>query len=298
MPAVARKPRVANKVVTRPRVVRRALPRFTDRMTLGNGLQVSPFCLGIVDDWRLIPQAFEMGVNFFFVTTDMHWPLYEQTRRGLEALLATPGMRDQVVVAGTCYPTQPEFCVAPFYELVQSLPGLRYVDVLVAGGSYGPDLLARTLVLRQILERVNARAVAASFHDREAAVAAANHGIVDFGYVRYNPEHPGARVDLFPRLRDGHAPLFNFKSMRGYVNHDRLREAGVDPDLWYPEAPDYYRYALSRTQISGLLFAMRHSHELVELEAALGKGGLTPDEEDHLDELAALTAPLRARPPR
>jgi hypothetical protein len=299
MTSLANKRRVANKVLKRPRVERRTLPRFTDRMTLGNGLQVSPFCLGIVSDWRLIPQAFEMGVNFFFVTTDMHWPLYEQTRRGLEVLFATPGVRDQVGVAGTCYPTQSEFCIAPFYELVQSLPGLERVDVLVAGGVYGPDLLSRAAVLREVVTpRLRARAVAGSFHDRQAAVAAANHRIVDFGYVRYNPEHNGARSDLFPRLRDGHAPLFNFKSTGGFVSHDRLRELEVDPALWYPEAPDYYRYALSRPQISGLLFSMRRSCELVELEAALGKGGLTPDEEDHLDELAVLTAQLRARPPR
>ena len=296
MTSVAKKPRVAHKVVKRPRVVRRTLPRFTDRMVIGDGLQVSPFCLGIVDDWRLIPQAFEMGVNFFFVTTDMHWPLYEQTRRGLAALFASPGVRDQVVVAGTCYPSQPEFCVAPFKELVMALPGLGRVDVLVTGGVYAPDLLARNAVLRQLAVEDGARAVGASFHDRSAAVAAANHRIIDFGYVRYNPEHAGARVDLFPRLRDGHAPLFNFKSMRGYVSHDQLRAAGVDPALWYPDPPDYYRYALSRPQISGLLFAMRRSVELIELEAALGKGGLTPDEEDHLDELAVLTAPLRFRP--
>lgn len=280
---------VAPRVVKRPRTVRRTLPRFTDRMTIGNGLRVSPFCLGIVNDWRLIPQAFEMGVNFFFVTTDMHWPLYEQTRRGLEALFATRRVRDEVVVAGTCYPTQPEFCVAPFYELVQALPGLGHVDVLVAGGVYGPDLLARTAVLRQVVDRIGARAVAGSFHDRQAALAAACHRIVDLGYVRYNPEHPGARGDVFPHLRDGHPPLFNFKSMRGYASHERLRALQVDPALWYPEAPDYYRYALSRPQIAGLLFSMRHPSELIALEAALPRGGLTPDEEDHLDELAVLT---------
>jgi hypothetical protein len=297
MTSLARKPRVANKVLKR-RTARRTLPRFTDRMAIGDGLQVSPFCLGIVDDWRLIPQAFEMGVNFFFVTTDMHWPIYEQTRRGLAALFTRPGVRDQIVVAGTCYPSQPEFCVAPFHELAMALPGLGRVDALVAGGVYGPDLLARSAVLRQLAVEDSGRAVGASFHDRAAAVAAANHRIIDFGYVRYNPEHAGARVDLFPQLRDGHAPLFNFKSMRGYVSHDQLREAGVDPALWFPDPPDYYRYALSRPQISGLLFAMRRSVELIELEAALGKGGLTPEEEDHLDELAVLTAPLRYPPRR
>jgi hypothetical protein len=269
---------------------RRSLPRFRDRLTIGNGLPVSPFCLGLVTEWRLIPQAFEMGVNFFFVTTDMHWPLYEPNRKGLEALFASrKGIRDEIVVAGTCYPTQPEFCVTPFHELVQSVAGLERVDVLVAGGSYSPDLLPRTSVLRRFAANGPARAVGASFHDRQAAVVAANHRIVDLCYVRYNPTHPGARRDLFPHLRDGHPPLFNFKSMRGFLSHDKLREQNVDPALWYPDAPDYYRYALSRPHMAGLLFSVARDWELIELEAALHKGGLTPEEEDHLDELAVLT---------
>lgn len=268
---------------------RRALPRFTQRISVGD-LQVSPFCLGISADWRVIPAAFELGVNFFFVTTDMHWPLYEATRLGLRDLFARrPGIRDEIVVAGTCYPTQPEFCVAPFQELVQALPGLDRVDLLVAGGAYAADLLPRVQVLRRVTQMLGARAVGASFHDRGTAVAAANHGIVDLCYVRYNPAHPGARRDLFPHLTPDKRPIFNFKSMIGYVPHERLRALNVNPDLWYPTAPDYYRYALSRPQMNGLLFAMSRVEELYALDEAMRLGGLTPEEEDHLDELAILT---------
>jgi hypothetical protein len=156
---------------------RRELPRFTQRISVGD-LQVSPFCLGIVGDWRVIPAAFELGINFFFVTTDMHWPLYEASRQGLRDLFASrPGLRDEIVVAGACYPTQPEFCVAPFQELVQALPGLGRVDLLVAGGSCAADLLPRVNVMRGVATALGARAVGASFHDRRAAATAANHGI-------------------------------------------------------------------------------------------------------------------------
>ena len=74
-----------------------------------------------------------------------------------------------------------------------------------------------------------------------------------------------------------------------------MRESGVDPRLWLPEAPDYYRYALSRTAISGLLFSVQRVEELGELAAALDRGGLIPDEEDHLDELVGLIDSLAAR---
>ena len=83
--------------------------------------------------------------------------------------------------------------------------------------------------------------------------------------------------------------MLNFKSMRGFVPHDRLRALKIDSSLWYPDAPDYYRYALSRRQMAGLLFTIDHRRQLVEIDAALAKGGLTAEEEDHLDELAILT---------
>ena len=122
--------------------------------------------------------------------------------------------------------------------------------------------------------RSSARSASASFHDRRAALVAANHRLVDLGYVRYNPVHPGARRDLFPELVDGHAPLYNFKSMVGWVPPAAFAKLGVDPKLWLPEAPDYYRYALSRSAIHGLLFSVRRPHELDELATALELGGL------------------------
>jgi hypothetical protein len=59
---------------------RKSLPRFTDRQALGNQrLRVSPFCLGWVRSAETVAAAFEAGINFLFVTTDLHhdavpWP--------------------------------------------------------------------------------------------------------------------------------------------------------------------------------------------------------------------------------
>ena len=58
---------------------RARLPQFTDRLALGReGLVVSPFCLGLVRVPETISAAFDAGINFFFLTADMHWPLYEE----------------------------------------------------------------------------------------------------------------------------------------------------------------------------------------------------------------------------
>lgn len=243
----------------------------------------------MVPDWKLIPAAFDMGINFFFVSTDMHWPHYEASRRGLKALFASrKRIRDEVVIAGVCYPTQPEFMSMPFDELVDAVPGMTRVDVLVAGGSYGADILPRAATLRRLAEPKHARAVGASFHDRKAAVWAANYQLVDLCFIRYNPAHPGARYDLFPKLLARHPPLYNFNSMGGFVAPDKLRSMNLDPSMWRPEATDYYRYALSRPQMAGLLFTVKQRQQLTKLDAATTKGPLTPVEEEHLEQLTVL----------
>jgi len=94
---------------------RRELPKLTDRLPLRDGLEVSPVCVGIVGDPDVVPAAFEAGINFFFVTADMHWPLYEGVREGLRRLLkSNPAARDSLVVGVVAYVTQPEFCWVPF----------------------------------------------------------------------------------------------------------------------------------------------------------------------------------------
>jgi predicted aldo/keto reductase-like oxidoreductase len=250
--------------------------------------------VGIVDDPRTIAAAFEAGINFFFVTTDMHWPLYEGTRRGLRALFRTAGVRDQVVVAGVCYPTQPEFNRMPFEELIDAVPGMARVDVAVMGGVYAHDVIARLPVYQeQRAARTHGiRAIGASFHDRRAVPPTVNHGLVDVGFIRYNPAHPGAREDTFPVLegQDRTTPLFNFTNTSGFVAPKRRRELRVPANIWQPHVTDCYRFALSEPAIAGLLCAPRTPRELQGLTDALTKGPLSTEEQNILINLARLDA--------
>jgi hypothetical protein len=268
------------------------LPRLGDRLALGSeGLRVSPFCLGMVGDPAVVPAAFDAGVNFFFVTTDMHWPLYEATRCGLAELFAR-GMRDRVVVAGVCYPTQPEFCTAPFEELVAAVPGLRRLDVLLAGGAYGPELGSRMPIYAQHRRErfLGNRAVGATFHDREVAVAAVRERQVDIAYIRYNPDHSGAREDVFPHMPDRPRPLlFNFKSTFGYVPPERMAEIGLPgPEYWNPDVADHYRFALTPPEMDGLLIGLRTPGQVAALAEALERGPLTEEEEEYLIGIAGV----------
>jgi hypothetical protein len=263
----------------------------TDRLAIGaTGLAVSPICLGLVRDRALIPAAARAGINFFFVTTDMHWPAYEECRRGLAALLAeAPSLRRELVIAGTCYLGQPEFLSTPFRELVDAVPGLGGIDLLVAGGAYADNLLSRLEVLRGHVDRgfVGARAIGASFHDRAAARVAIAHGLVDVAYVRYSARHPKALVEVLPH-KGSQTRLFGFNTVRGHVATERLGPLGVGEDLWRPTVADQYRFALSRAAVDGVLCALSSPAELSALVAALAEGPLSPDEEQYLLKLALL----------
>jgi hypothetical protein len=247
----------------------------------------------MVGDPSTIPAAFDAGVNFFFVSADMHWPLYESTRRGLADLLARGGgVRDEIVVAGVCYPTQPEFCRMPFQELVDVVPKLGRLDVLLAGGAYGGEIARRLPVYLDHRERRHAgcRAIGVTFHDRDAAAAAMLAADLDIGFVRFNADHHGASEDLFPRLPERPRPLlYNFKSTSGWVPPARMAELGLKaPEYWQPHITDHYRFVFARPELDGLLVSQRTPREIDELAAALGRGPLTDEEENYLVDVAAV----------
>ena len=272
--------------------MRSNFPLLTDRLRLGSaGLDVSPICIGMVGQPETVPAAFDAGINFFFVTADMHWPYYGQLRRGLSMLFERGGgIRDQVVVACVSYVAQAEFCSMPFQEVVQNVPGLDRLDVLVAGGSYDNELERRLPIYLGHRQRrfVGASGIGASFHDRSAGVRGARDGVLDVCFVRYNAAHPGAREDLFPHVADRRALLYNFKTMSGYVAAPRLSALGLGDDDWHPVATDHYRFALSAPELDGILCSPQTPAEVEALARALEQGPLDEEEQRYLMDLAAL----------
>jgi hypothetical protein len=237
----------------------------------------------MVSSPETIPAAFEAGINFFLISADMHWPRYEPTRVGLAQLLERVP-REQIVVAAVSYVTQPEFCELPFREVIEAIPGLRFLDVLVAGGAYAHELESRLPVYQRHRRDhlVGARALGVSFHDRRAATAAINRAEIDLAFVRYNTAHPGAQRDVFPLLapvRD--TRVFGFTSTHGH------RHVELADDIWVPDITDHYRFALSRPELDGLLCSPTEPAHVADLVAAMERGALSPEEEQHMIELAA-----------
>jgi hypothetical protein len=66
--------------------------------------------MGITGSPETAVAAYEAGVNFFFISVDLHWPLYEPTRKGLEKPPRNnPARRDSVVVGVFSYLDGPLF---------------------------------------------------------------------------------------------------------------------------------------------------------------------------------------------
>jgi hypothetical protein len=268
--------------------LRRTLPLPAQRLSLGSALRVSPFCVGIVDSPATVAAAFDVGINFFFLSADMHWPLYEATRRGIRDLLRRRrSIRHELVIAGVSYVTQPEFCRMPFLEILDAVPGLERLDVLVAGGVYASDFDVRA----PIYSRHRATALAgctasgASFHDRRAARSALSEAQIDIGFVRYNPAHTGAEAEVYAGLRRrSRRLLYAFNSTRGRLGASELEH--LPADCWLPGVTDYYRFALAPAAVDGLLCSFSTPREVEALAAAMQEPVLSSAEREHLVQLA------------
>lgn len=249
------------------------------------GPAVGPVCLGLVGSRELVPMAFEAGINFFFISADMHWPLYEELRQGLRLLLESRlCRRDEIVVAGVSYVHHKALLGATFSELIDAVPGLGRLDAHIAGAT--PDI--------GIIEAHRAQtsiAIGASFHDRALARTAIGENKLDLAFIRCNPLHPGAREDLLPHIDlASTVRVFNFNSTLGAIDPGIGRVLGLDADHWIPERSEYYRFAMSSDRIDGVLCQLRDRNDLGALLAALERGPLTPEEQEYLMKLALLAS--------
>jgi hypothetical protein len=206
-----------------------------------------------------------------------------------------PGIREEIVVAAVIYAANPSFFEIAIDELLVSVPRLEYVDTIIVGGATAMDLLPRLHGAEELRARKRGRTVGASFHDRRAALTAFSGQLVDIAFIRYNPVHPGARDDLFlsgdPTSK---TLLFNFKSSSGHLADSDWRRLGLSPDHWRPSIADYYRFALTRSRLDGLLCSLGTPAEVRMLAEAMEEGPMSQEEEDYLTDLALL-ATGRAR---
>ncbi|HYD68819.1 hypothetical protein [Azospirillum sp.] len=275
---------------------RQSLPKPQDRLPLGlTGLTVSPFAIGITTPETVLA-AYEMGVNFFFLTSDLHWPLYQGLRDGLVELFKRgPSVRDEVVVAVVSYLDQPLFSYLQFNEVIDSVPGLERVDVLMAGAVPGEaNLYSRFNSIHgaRNARHFGGRALGASFHHRPSALVSVNANLLDINFIRYNTSHPGAVNDVFPYIRpDRTGLIFNFKSTMSQVTPEQFRKMGLGDRYWLPRTTDYYRFALTVPGMDGILCSPQSPAEFEQTVEAMNAGPLTPQEEAYMRWLSSSVNP-------
>ncbi len=266
---------------------RTALPTLADRVRVGR-FEVSPYCVGGVDDADVIPAAFDAGCNFFFVSADMHWPRYSPSRKGLAALFARgTAVRDRVVVAAVSYVAQPEFAAGPICELIEDIPGMKRADITLAGGCYARDIDRRIPALTLASEFHGASAHGATFHDRKAAARALSDDRLHVVFARFNALHRGARREILPKVTAETNPLFLFTTAHGV----RTREAlGLPESNWIPTHTDHYKYALADDRVAGILCAPRRLSELEDLQRMVTEAPLSQPQLKYIDVLGDLAA--------
>lgn len=275
---------------------RQQLPRLHDRLPLGQtGLTVSPFALGITTPETVLA-AFDAGVNFFFLTADLHWPIYEGLREGLRQLFARgPGIRDQVVVGVVSYLDMPLFGALQFHEVIDEVPGMERADILIAGAIPNQSsLLGRFNAIHEARGRGHngARAIGASFHDRPSALLSVNNNLLDVNLIRYNTAHPGALSEIFPHVRpDRTGLIFNFKSTMSQVTPAQFQQLGLGEQYWQPGPTDYYRFVLSVPGMDGVLCSPQSPEELHGIARAMESGPLSAEEEAYMRWLSSTVNP-------
>jgi len=152
------------------RALRPRLPQPNDRLPIGNGLTVSPICIGAVPHPEILEAAFANGINFFLVSLDLHWPLYEHTRAGIARLLRSGVRRDDFVVALVSYLDEPLFRHFQAREFINAVPGVERADVIVAGAiATDHGFMPRMTALQALRDRprIGARATGGTFHRRD-----------------------------------------------------------------------------------------------------------------------------------
>jgi hypothetical protein len=237
--------------------------------------------------------AFDAGVNFFFISNDLHWPLYMQLMRGISELLASGVKRDEIVIAGVSYLSEPLFQYLQFNELLAAVPRMERIDILIAGAAEDGNFLPRhkSLDRARADKRWGCAAIGASFHDRATARLAICGGLLDLAYVRYNAAHIGCEEDLFPHLSSDRSCLtYNFKSTMAYVPEPEFQKLNLGAQYPHPTITDGYRFALSRPELDGLLVSPQTPAQLFELLQALDRGPLPASKIRYMRDLYLLAS--------
>jgi aryl-alcohol dehydrogenase-like predicted oxidoreductase len=246
------------------------------RQLRGTGMRVAP--LGVAGSYKIDAQAVErayheLGINYFFVTTQMGG-LCEGVRR----LIASGARDDLVIASGANIPTGGSVTRA-WSKIAREL-GIDRVDVFhlfwvqahwyVTGKTWP--------AMRRLKEEGKAGALAISCHDRPMASRLVHELDLDLLMCRYNAAHRGAEAEIFAAVPAERPAIVAYTATRwGRL----LKPLGEHPAM---TAGECYRFALGHPRVDLVLCGASSWSELEENARAVLEGPLTPKRSEQVRE--------------
>ena len=235
--------------------------RFEPHILGRTGLRVGP--LGVAASYGVpasaVERAFHHGVNY------LYWGSMRRSGFG-EAIRNLSSQRDRMVLVLQSYSRLATLLGWSVERALRSLR-LEYTDVLLLGmwnGRIPERILDGARALRQ---RKLARFLAVSTHNRRFAAELAGGSDIDVVHFRYNAAHPGAEVDIFPKLPAvGRAGMVSFTATSwGQL----VNPAKIPTGERVPTASECYRFVLTRPEIDVCLSGPANATQMDEALKAL-----------------------------
>ncbi|MBZ5624405.1 MAG: aldo/keto reductase [Acidobacteriia bacterium] len=239
--------------------------------TLGRtGLEVGR--LGVAASYGVpasaVERAFEQGVNY------LYWG--SMRRSGFaEAIRHLASQRGRLVVVLQSYSRMGSLLGWSVERGLRAL-GLEYADILLLG-LWNKPVPERILeASRALRERSLVRFLAVSSHNRRFVPELAANRDLDVIHFRYNAAHPGAEVDIFPRL-----PVVDRAGTVSYTATSwgqLLKPVKIPRGERVPTASDCYRFVLSRPEVDVCLTGPANRAQMDEALKALQRGPMDDEE--------------------
>lgn len=192
------------------------------------------------------------------------------------------GLRDKLVLGVFSYAHVPFLTKRLFPKDLQKL-GVDYADFLILG-SHRSQPGKRTIEMAANLkEKGLIRYVGLSSHRRKLFPRLEERKSVDLMHIRYNAEHRGAELDVFPYIPDEGGPgIVSFTA----TSWGRLINPKKTPTGYRtPAAVDAYRFVLSNPSVHVCMTGTKTSEEMSEDLSVLDRGPMT---EEELNEIKSL----------
>ncbi len=215
-----------------------------------------------------VERAFERGVNY------LYWG--SMRRSGFaDAIRHLSSRRDRFMLVVQSYSRMASLIPWSLERALRSVK-LDHADVLLLGMWNRPISRRILEAARALRERGLVRFLAVSSHKRRLVPELVAGRDLDLVHFRYNAAHPGAEVDIFPRLpAEGRAGMVSFTATSwGQL----LRPSKMPRGERTPAASDCYRFVLTRPEVDVCLSGPGNAAQMDEALRTLDLGPLNQQE--------------------